>query len=61
MARILPDLLERGVVKPNRVVVMEDGSSKERVAAGLDLFRQNKVHGVSFRCEHRTHKVSTLE
>ncbi|TFK42016.1 chaperonin 10-like protein [Crucibulum laeve] len=45
MPKILPQLLAVGAIEPNRVRLMDKGSFKERVAAGLDLLRNNKVSG----------------
>jgi hypothetical protein len=43
MPKILPSLLESGIIKPNRVRLIDQGSFKERVATGLDLLRNNKI------------------
>ncbi|SJL15756.1 related to Zn-dependent oxidoreductases [Armillaria ostoyae] len=45
MPRILPELLERGIIQPNRIHLLDQGTFKERVAVGLDLLRHNKVSG----------------
>ncbi|KAJ7464596.1 chaperonin 10-like protein [Mycena latifolia] len=45
MPKILPQLLAAGVIQPNRVRLLDQGTFKERVAAGLDLLRNNKVSG----------------
>ncbi|KAL1742398.1 chaperonin 10-like protein [Schizophyllum fasciatum] len=45
MPKILPELLEKGVIKPNAVRLCEDGSLKERAAVALDLLRNNKISG----------------
>ncbi|KAJ7631428.1 chaperonin 10-like protein [Mycena polygramma] len=45
MPRILPELLEQGLIKPNRVRLLDQGTFKERVAEGLDLLRNNRVSG----------------
>ena len=45
MPKIVPALLEAGIVTPNRVRLMDKGTLKERVEAGLDLLRNNKVSG----------------
>ncbi|EKM50124.1 uncharacterized protein PHACADRAFT_178748 [Phanerochaete carnosa HHB-10118-sp] len=42
---ILPRLLERGMIRANPVRLIREGSLLERVNAGLDLFRNNKVSG----------------
>ncbi|KAF8216944.1 chaperonin 10-like protein [Mycena galopus ATCC 62051] len=45
MPNILPQLLASGIIQPNRVRLMDQGTFKERVATGLDLLRNNKVSG----------------
>ncbi|KAK0466201.1 chaperonin 10-like protein [Desarmillaria tabescens] len=45
MPKILPELLEKGIIQPNRVHLLDEGSFKDRVAVGLDLLRHNKVSG----------------
>jgi len=45
MPKILPQLLASGVIQPNRVRLMNQGSFKERVEQGLELLRNNKVSG----------------
>ncbi|KAJ7625759.1 chaperonin 10-like protein [Roridomyces roridus] len=45
MPKILPELLAAGVIQPNRVRLLDQGTLKERVEAGLDLLRNNKVSG----------------
>ncbi len=45
MPKILPSLLEKGIIQPNRVHLLDQGTFKERVSAGLDLLRNNKVSG----------------
>ncbi|KAH8119725.1 chaperonin 10-like protein [Phellopilus nigrolimitatus] len=45
MPKILPQLLESGVIQSNPVRLLKDGSLKDRVQAGLDLLRNNKVSG----------------
>ncbi|KAJ7698970.1 chaperonin 10-like protein [Mycena rosella] len=45
MPKILPHLLETGLIQPNRVRLLDQGTFKERVAIGLDLLRNNKVSG----------------
>ncbi|KAF9052400.1 GroES-like protein, partial [Hymenopellis radicata] len=45
MPKILPSLLEQGIIQPNRVKLLAEGSLKDRVAVGLDLLRNNKVSG----------------
>ncbi|KIJ54027.1 hypothetical protein M422DRAFT_25016 [Sphaerobolus stellatus SS14] len=55
MPRIVPELLEKGLIKPNRVRLLEEGSLKERAEVALDLLRHNKISG-----EKVILKVSTL-
>lgn len=48
MTRILPELLERRIIEPNKIRLLDETSGKsldERVEAGLDLLRNNKVSG----------------
>ncbi len=45
MPKILPELLANGLVKPNRIRLLKEGTLKERVEVGLDLLRNNKVSG----------------
>ncbi|PFH46263.1 hypothetical protein AMATHDRAFT_70233 [Amanita thiersii Skay4041] len=45
MPKILPQLLEAGVIRPVRVRLMDKGSFLERVEEGLELLRTNKVSG----------------
>ncbi|KAJ7117591.1 chaperonin 10-like protein [Mycena epipterygia] len=45
MPKILPQLLASGLIQPNRVRLLDQGTFKERVATGLDLLRNNKVSG----------------
>ncbi|KAJ7763558.1 chaperonin 10-like protein [Mycena maculata] len=45
MPKILPQLLAAGIIQPNRVRLLDQGTLKERVATGLDLLRNNKVSG----------------
>lgn len=47
MPKILPHLLEAGIIQPNKVHLLDEsiGTLKDRVAAGLDLLRNNKVSG----------------
>lgn len=42
---ILPDLLERGLITPTRLRLMDQGTLQQRVEQALDLFRTNKVSG----------------
>jgi hypothetical protein len=43
--KVLPPLLASGAIQPNKVRLMDQGALKDRVAAGLDLLRNNKVSG----------------
>ena len=45
MPKILPSLLERSIIKPNRVRLFDQGSLKDRAQAALDTHRENKVSG----------------
>lgn len=45
MPKILPSLLERGLIEPNRIRLLEQGSLTERVVTGLELLRSNQVSG----------------
>jgi hypothetical protein len=45
MPKILPQLLASGLIKPNKVRLLDQGTFKERVAAGLDLLRNNALSG----------------
>ncbi|PBL00236.1 hypothetical protein ARMGADRAFT_1024265 [Armillaria gallica] len=43
MPWILPELLEKGIILPDRIHLLDQGTFKERVAVGLDLLRHNKI------------------
>ncbi|KAJ7117614.1 GroES-like protein [Mycena epipterygia] len=45
MPKILPQLLASGIIQPNRVRLLDQGTLKERVGTGLDLLTHNKVSG----------------
>ena len=45
MPKILPELLQKGLIQPNRVKLLDQGTLKERVEIGLDLLRNNKASG----------------
>lgn len=45
MPKILPQLLEDGLIEPNSVLVMKEGTMCERTAKALDLLLNNKVSG----------------
>ncbi|KAG5222352.1 GroES protein [Salix suchowensis] len=53
MPKILPRLLDLHLVKPSKVLLLDQGSFKERVAAGLDLLRNNRVSGEKAMSFHR--------
>jgi hypothetical protein len=45
MPKILPQLLEAGIIKPNRIRLLDEGSLKDRVELGLELLRNSKISG----------------
>ncbi|KAJ7800559.1 chaperonin 10-like protein [Mycena olivaceomarginata] len=45
MPKILPELLASGLIQPNRVRLLDQGTFKERVSTGLDLLRNNRISG----------------
>ncbi|KAJ7066269.1 chaperonin 10-like protein [Mycena amicta] len=45
MPKILPSLLASGIITPNPVRLLDQGTFKERVETGLDMLRNNKVSG----------------
>lgn len=47
-------MLEKNVIQPNRVKLLDQGTFRERVATGLELLRNNEVHGekVIVKVEH---------
>ncbi|KAH7922794.1 GroES-like protein [Leucogyrophana mollusca] len=45
MLKILPFLLDEGIIKPNRVHLFDQGSLKERVEAALGFVHSGKVSG----------------
>ncbi|KAJ7066370.1 chaperonin 10-like protein [Mycena amicta] len=45
MPKILPQLLSSNLIQPNRVHLLDQGTLKDRVSAGLDLLRNNKISG----------------
>ncbi|KAL0951910.1 hypothetical protein HGRIS_008565 [Hohenbuehelia grisea] len=45
MHRILPQLLESGIIKPSRSLLVDQGSLKDRALKGLDLLRKGQVSG----------------
>ena len=45
MPSILPQLLQDGIIKPNPVIVLNEGSMLERAEKALDLLRNNQLSG----------------
>ncbi|KAJ8457022.1 hypothetical protein ONZ45_g18483 [Pleurotus djamor] len=45
MPKILPELLDLGLVKASKVKLMDQNTFKDRVGDGLELLRNNKVSG----------------
>jgi len=45
MPKIVPRLLEDGLIKPNRIRLLHQGPLEERVAIGLALLRNNQIRG----------------
>ena len=45
MPKIFPLIFEKGILKPNRVRLLKDGTLEERVEEGLDLLRNNRISG----------------
>ena len=45
MPKILPQLLQDGIIKPNPLIVLDEGSMLERTEKALDMFRNNQVSG----------------
>lgn len=45
MPKILPQLLEKGYIQGNKIIMLNEGSLTERVAKALNLHRQNKLSG----------------
>ncbi|KIY65077.1 GroES-like protein [Cylindrobasidium torrendii FP15055 ss-10] len=54
LPKILPEMLEKNVIQPNRVKLLDQGTFQERVAVGLELLRKNGVHGekIIVKVEH---------
>jgi hypothetical protein len=44
-SKVLPPLLASGTIKPNKVLLLDEGSLKDRVVKGLGLLRDNKLSG----------------
>jgi len=44
-SKVLPSLLANGTIKPNEVLLLDEGSLKDRVVKGLGLLRDNKLGG----------------
>lgn len=48
MPKILPSLLESGIIQPNRIRLLDESvheTLQGRVEVGLDLLRKNKISG----------------
>ena len=45
MPKVLSELLEKGLLQPNKVRLLKSGTLQERVEEGLDLLRNNKISG----------------
>lgn len=48
MPKILPSLLESGIIRPNRLRLLDESvhqTLQGRVEFGLDLLRNNKISG----------------
>ncbi|KAJ6456110.1 chaperonin 10-like protein [Mycena sanguinolenta] len=45
MPKIIPELLASGLIQPNKMRLLDQGTFKERVGTGLDLLRSNKING----------------
>lgn len=45
MPKILPSLLEAGIIQPVRKRIFSEGTLKSRAEAALDMFRSNSVSG----------------
>lgn len=47
MSKILPQLVEAGIIQPSRKIVIDasEQSLKERVSTALDLYKESKVSG----------------
>lgn len=45
MPKILPSLLDQGLILPNRMHLLDQGTLKDRAQTGLDLLRNNKLSG----------------
>lgn len=43
--KIIPDLLARGLVKPNKVREVQRATLSEKVVTSVDLLRKNAVSG----------------
>jgi hypothetical protein len=45
MPVFLPEMLEKGLIQPSRLRLMEKGTLQQRVEEALGLFRKNQVSG----------------
>ena len=45
MPKIVPQLLEDGLMKPNKIRLLDQGTFEERVGLGLELLRNNQIRG----------------
>ena len=45
MPKVLPQLLESGIIRPNPIRLLTHGTLVERALEGLDLLRNNRVSG----------------
>ena len=45
MPKVLPQLLENGLIRPNPIRLLNRNSLLERALEGLDLLRNNKISG----------------
>ena len=45
MPKILPQLLQDGIIRPNPVIVLNAGSMLERTEKALNMLRDNQVSG----------------
>jgi len=45
MPKIVPQLLEDGLIKPNKIRLLDQGTFEERVGLGLELLRNNQIRG----------------
>ena len=43
--KVLPELLQKGLIKPNRFRLLDQGKLLDRTEEAIDLFRQQKISG----------------